>query len=48
MPDIETVGFALLLTFGLVTVAITIVGLAMWGVFRFFKNTENKPSKEDS
>ncbi len=43
MPDIEIVGSALLLTLGFVTVAIIIVGLAMWGVFRFFKNTENKP-----
>jgi hypothetical protein len=47
MPDMESVGSALLLTLGFVTVSILIVGLAMWGVFRFFKNNEHKSSKKD-
>ncbi len=41
MPDMESVGAALLLTLGFVIASIIIVGLAMWGVFRFFKNKEN-------
>ena len=44
MPDMESVGFALLLTLGFVTVAIIIVGLSMWWLFRFFKNNENESS----
>ncbi|VAW49459.1 hypothetical protein MNBD_GAMMA03-2155 [hydrothermal vent metagenome] len=47
MPDMENIASALLLTLGFVAVSILIVGLAMWGVFRFFKNTENKSSKKD-
>jgi len=48
MPDMESVGSALLLTLGFVTVAIMIVALAMWGVFRFFKNNDNESQKEDT
>ncbi len=49
MPDMESVGSALLLTLGFVTVSIIIVALAMWGVFRFFKNNESTPpSDKDS
>lgn len=40
MPDMESVGSALLITFGLLTVSILVVGLAMWWVYRFFKNTD--------
>jgi len=43
MPDMESVGSALLLTLGLVTAFIAIVALSMWGLFRFFKNNETKP-----
>lgn len=41
MPDIESVGSALLITFGLLLSSIIIVGLAMWFLARFFKNSEN-------
>ncbi|VAW43884.1 hypothetical protein MNBD_GAMMA04-1817 [hydrothermal vent metagenome] len=48
MPDMESVGSALLLTLGFVGVSIIIVGLAMWGVFRFFKNNEDNSSNKNS
>ncbi len=48
MPDMESIGSALLLTLGFVAAAIIIVALAMWGVFRFFKNTDNQANKEDT
>jgi len=41
MPDMESVGSALLITLGFVTVSITVVGLAMWWLFRSFKNKED-------
>ncbi|MDQ7031999.1 MAG: hypothetical protein Q9M37_04680 [Desulfonauticus sp.] len=47
MPDMESVGSALLLTLGFVTVSIIIVAVSMWGVFRFFKNNENESSKDE-
>ena len=40
MPDMESVGYALLFTLGFVAISIIIVGLAMWWLFRFFKNKE--------
>ncbi|WP_269471127.1 hypothetical protein [Thiomicrorhabdus aquaedulcis] len=40
MPDIQSVGWALLITFGFVSVSIVIVGLAMWWVHHFFKNKD--------
>lgn len=41
MPDMESVGSALLITFGLLAISIIVVGLAMWSLFRFFKNKED-------
>lgn len=41
MPDMQSVGSALLITFGLVTVSIIIVGLLMWWLYHFFKNKDD-------
>ncbi len=41
MPDMESVGSALLITFGLLATSIIVVGLAMWWLYRFFKNKED-------
>lgn len=41
MPDMESVGSALLITLGLVTVSVSIVALAMWLVYKFFKQKDN-------
>ena len=40
MPDIYSIGTALLITLGLVSVSILIVAAAMWWVYRFFKNQD--------
>ncbi|WP_281357448.1 hypothetical protein [Thiomicrorhabdus cannonii] len=42
MPDSQSVGSALLLTFSLLTVSIIVVGLAMWAVYRFFRNKDDQ------
>lgn len=42
MPDIESVGSALLLTLSLMAVSIVVVALAMWGVFKFFRNKDDQ------
>jgi len=42
MPDIESVGSALLITFGMVVVSVTVVALAMWFVYKFFKNKDEE------
>ncbi len=41
MPDIQSVGTALLITLGMVTVSIIVVALVMWWLFRFFKNKDD-------
>ncbi|MDA3807761.1 MAG: hypothetical protein PF440_07595 [Thiomicrorhabdus sp.] len=41
MPDMESVGSALLITFGLLAISFIVVGLAMWWLFHFFKNKED-------
>ena len=41
MPDIESVGSALLITLGMLAVSISIVAFLMWLLYKFFKNTEN-------
>lgn len=41
MPDMESVGTALLITFGFVAVSVVVVAAAMWWVYRFFKNTDD-------
>jgi hypothetical protein len=41
MPDMESVGSALLITFALLVTSILVVGLAMWWLYRFFKNKED-------
>jgi hypothetical protein len=41
MPYIESVGSALLITFGLLAISIIVVGLSMWWLFHFFKNEED-------
>ena len=44
MPDMSSVGSALLITLGFVAVSILVVGAAMWWLYRFFKNSDdNKP-----
>jgi len=40
MPDMESVGSALLITFAMLTVSISVVGLAMWLLYKFFKNKD--------
>lgn len=41
MPDMESVGSALLITFGLLAISILVVGLSMWWLFHFFKNKDD-------
>lgn len=48
MPDMESVGSALLITLSFLVVSITIVALAMWGVYRFFKNKDEPSLLNDS
>ena len=48
---LDEVGNALLITLGLLVVSISVVTLAMWGVYRFFKtkndeNDSNEPKSE--
>lgn len=40
MPDMESVGTAILMTLGLVVVSLMIVGGLMWALYRFFKNKD--------
>ncbi|MEA1988378.1 hypothetical protein [Thiomicrorhabdus lithotrophica] len=40
MPDMESVGSALLITFAMLAVSISVVGLAMWLLYKFFKNKD--------
>jgi len=40
MPDMQSVGSALLITFALLIVSLTVVGLAMWFLYKFFKNKD--------
>lgn len=42
MPNIESVGSALLITLGLLGVSIIVVSLAMWFLYKFFKNKEGE------
>jgi heme/copper-type cytochrome/quinol oxidase subunit 2 len=42
MPDFESVGSALLITVGMLAVSVTVVGLAMWFVYKFFKNKDEE------
>ncbi len=41
MPDMESVGSALLITFGLLAISILVVGLSMWWLFHVFKNKDD-------
>jgi len=38
----DSVGSALLITLGFLTVSIAVVGAAMWWLYRFFKNNEDQ------
>lgn len=40
MPDIESVSSALLITFAMLAVSVSVVGLAMWLLYKFFKNKD--------
>ncbi|WP_321323345.1 hypothetical protein [Thiomicrorhabdus sp.] len=40
MPDMQSVGSALLITAALLVVSLTVVGLAMWFLYKFFKNKD--------
>ena len=42
----ETIGQALLITLGLLVVSITLVGLAMWGLYKFFAHSPNSETKQ--
>ncbi|GAB6070293.1 hypothetical protein JCM30760_13900 [Thiomicrorhabdus hydrogeniphila] len=42
MPNMESVGSALLITFALLVVSIGIVSLAMWFLYKFFKNKDDE------
>ncbi|WP_255327151.1 hypothetical protein [Thiomicrorhabdus sp. Milos-T2] len=42
MPNMESVGSALLITLGLLGVSIIVVSLAMWFLYKFFKNKEGE------
>lgn len=47
MPNIESVGTALLITFGFVAVSIFIVATVMWWVYRFFRNENDTPNQDE-
>ncbi|MEA3404532.1 MAG: hypothetical protein U9R28_02195 [Pseudomonadota bacterium] len=47
MPDMDSVGSALLITLSLLGVSITVVGLAMWWLYRFFSNKDEQHSDSD-
>lgn len=40
MPDMESVGSALLITLGMLAVSVSVVVLLMWLLYKFFKNTD--------
>ncbi len=40
MPTMDEVGSALLIMLALLAVSITVVGLVMWWLYRFFKNKD--------
>lgn len=42
MPDMESIGSALLIMLGMLTVSITVVALVMWLVYKFFKNKDEQ------
>lgn len=42
MPDMESVGSALLITLSLLGVSITIVAILMWLLYKFFKNKDGQ------
>ncbi len=42
MPDMESVGSALLITLALLTVSISVVAFLMWMLYKFFKNKDEK------
>jgi len=42
----ETVGQALLITLGLLVASIILVGLAMWGVYKFFAHSPNNKTEQ--
>ena len=46
MPDMNSVGSALLITLGFLTVSILVVGAAMWWLYRFFKNNDDQEIKQ--
>lgn len=41
MPDMESVGSALMITFALLVVSVSIVGVSMWLLYKFFKNKDD-------
>ncbi|WP_319557557.1 hypothetical protein [Thiomicrorhabdus sp.] len=40
MPDLSSIGSALLITFALLAAALVVVGLSMWWLYRVFKDKE--------
>lgn len=45
MPDLESIGSALLLTLGLLGVSIVVVALLMWWLFRLFRHRDDQGQK---
>ncbi|WP_256438123.1 hypothetical protein [Thiomicrorhabdus sp. 6S3-12] len=42
MPDMQSVGDALLITLALLGVSVLVVGLLMWWLYRVFRNKEER------
>jgi len=40
MPDMESVGSALLITLTMLAISISVVALLMWLLYKFFKNRD--------
>ncbi len=43
---LDDVGSALLITLVMLVVSLTVVGLAMWWLYRFFKNKDEKNAQK--
>ncbi|WP_319379648.1 hypothetical protein [Thiomicrorhabdus sp.] len=45
MPDLNSIGSALLITLALLAAAVVIVGLSMWWLYRFFRDKDASCSR---
>ncbi|WP_168188916.1 hypothetical protein [Thiomicrorhabdus sediminis] len=48
MPDMQSIGSALLITLMFLAISLTVVGLAMWGVYKFFKHNDKQQNGDES